>query len=166
LYKLFLISLLVVLVGCFNSGPKVLFEMPISSADDSHDNNLEFVTDITFDGNGALFGDFKEEARSLLFKIDNPDLAGQHISCTVHLKTEMLSSYLVLEMIIVMPDGKAQVIRTHDPLLRRTTDWKPLTLTHQFEDGESPEKISFFLHNMNFGRYWADDVILTLGDIK
>ncbi|MBT7311606.1 hypothetical protein HN843_07565, partial [bacterium] len=57
MYKLFLISLLVVFVGCFDSGPKILLEMPITSADDSHDEKLEFVADVSFDGNGSLVGD-------------------------------------------------------------------------------------------------------------
>ncbi|MCP4144884.1 MAG: hypothetical protein GY752_06320 [bacterium] len=163
MYKLFLISLLVVFVGCFDSGPKVLLEMPITSADDSHDENLEFVADVSFDGNGSLVGEFQGKGRSLLLDIDNPDVAGKQVDCKVHLKTEMLSSYLVLEMIIVMPDGKANVVRTHDPLICRTSDWKPLTLTHQFEEGENPEKISYFLFNMNYGKYWADDVTVTIG---
>jgi hypothetical protein len=161
---LFIILLLTVLAGCSDSGPKTLFEMPISSASDCNSDNLKFISDITFDGNGSLAGEFESEARSLLFEINNPEVSGKNINCTVNIKTEMLSNFLILEMIIVMPDGGAKVINTHDPLIRRTTDWKPLTLVHRFAEGQNPQKISFFLHNQNYGRYWADDITVTVGD--
>lgn len=165
MFKLFVISLLFIVLGC--SGPKdgILAELPITSASDSIDDDFEFVTDETLDGNGSFLADSDKESKYIFLNLQNPDVAGSQLNCIVNLKTEMLNKLLILEMTIVMPDGSAKVVSNHNPDLRRTTDWTELVLSYRFKKDEKPEKLLFAMHNQGFGKFWLDDVKVTLGEI-
>ncbi|MFW6124105.1 MAG: hypothetical protein ACOC5G_02685 [Acidobacteriota bacterium] len=137
-----------------------LLELPVDSLDNIiSKSDVQFVKDVSKDGNGSLRIDADEAKFVRLYEIDNIDLEYARLKYKAEVKTENFAGETFLEMWCFF-EGKGRFFsRGLDSTLSGTNDWTNLETVFLLKRGENPDKVELDLViNGSGGTIWVDAI--------
>lgn len=140
----------------------VLVELPVDSIKNIiSKSDVEFVKDVSKDGNGCIRIDVDEAKFIRLYELDNIDISNARLKYKAEVKTENFAGNVFLEMWCFF-EGKGRFFsRGLDNTLSGTNDWTTLETFFLLRKGENPDKVELDLViNGSGGKIWIDAIRL------
>ncbi len=130
------------------------------------ESEVQFVRNISKDGNGCIRIDVDKPKFIRLYELDNIDIEHARLNYKAEVKTENFAGDTFLEMWCFF-EGKGRFFsRGLDHILSGTNDWTTLETVFLLRKGENPDKIELDLViNGSGGTIWIDSIRIEKGKL-